>query len=776
MTDDAPAPRGPDALATSMDAMLGRVIEAVPAGVIVTDHHGTIVLVNAEAERLFGYPRSEMVGRSIEVLVPEAARAAHRELRAGYERSPHVRTMSGMMELHGRCKDGSEIPLEIGLSPVETPAGLMVVASVVDLTLRLETERALRTSERRLRHLTESMSEVFFSTRADLSEVLYVNPAYERVWGRSVESLYQDPSSFLDGVLEEDRSAVLGGIERIQRGLPPSDAQFRVVRPDGTVRWVTSHTMPYVDPESGTHNINGIVRDITEERLARAQLEDSLERFRKLAEATSDGIIVSVNGKVHDVSDGFLRMFGYDSLDEIRGRPVLDFATDEARESVAHHVADQIEGTYEFEGRRRDGSTIIVEVNARTHVIDGAPARISALRDLTERRRLEARLRQAQSLEAIGRLAGGVAHDFNNLLTVILGAAEFLLQDLRPGDPRREDAESIYRAAASGTEVTRQLLAFGRRQILQPRLISVNDVIRGVQGVLHRMIGEHYELLMRLTDEPAQVLVDPGQVERILFNLVLNARDAMPDGGSVVVETRVQTLGSEYTRRHVPMRPGPYVMIAVSDSGVGMDRETREQVFEPFFTTKPEGRGTGLGLATVYGTVKQSGGFIWVYSEPDRGTTIKIYLPRAGVEQASQESLDETERAALPRPGRETVLVVEDNEAVRRVAERALAQQGYAVICAADGNQALAVLDAGGRAIDLVVTDMRMPGLGGRALADRIAASHPRIKVLFMSGYTDDSVVRHGLTRGTASSAFLQKPFSAAEIAAAVRQLLDRAR
>jgi signal transduction histidine kinase len=383
-------------------------------------------------------------------------------------------------------------------------------------------------------------------------------------------------------------------------------------------------------------------------------------------------------------------------------------------------------------------------------------------------RKSEEQLRQWQRVEAIGRLAGGVAHDFNNLLMTILGCSELLLRDFDPADPRRGEVEEIRRAAQRATSLTHQLLAFGRRQVLQPRVLDLNEIVENMNRMLRRMIGEDIQFLTVLTPGLWPVKVDPGQIEQVIMNLVVNARDAMPEGGRLTLETANLKLDEEYARRHIAVKPGPFVMLAVTDTGCGMDAETRSHLFEPFFTTKEKDKGTGLGLSTVYGIIKQSGGNIWAYSEVGKGSAFKVYLPRAAEPVKGYKPKDITPGVAK---GTETILLVEDEEAVRILISRVLQGSGYTVLEAGQGKEALDVCRKHSGPIHLLVTDVIMPQMSGRELAERLALVRPETKVLFMSGYPDNAIVHHGvLDPGTA---FLQKPFTLTALENKVREVLE---
>jgi CheY-like chemotaxis protein len=373
-------------------------------------------------------------------------------------------------------------------------------------------------------------------------------------------------------------------------------------------------------------------------------------------------------------------------------------------------------------------------------------------------------------MEAIGRLAGGVAHDFNNLLTVISSYAELVTSDMTPGDPRRLDIAEIQKAAATAATLTRQLLAFSRQQVTEPRCLALEDVIANAGKLLRRLLGEDVEMISPDSARKTLVKMDPGQLEQIIMNLAVNARDAMPSGGILTLETGVVALSDQYASQHWPVQPGRYAMLAVTDTGMGMTEEVRGRIFEPFFTTKEAGKGTGLGLATVYGIVKQNHGYIWVYSEPGRGSTFKIYLPL----ETSAVSAGETP-AESPEDfkGTETILLVEDYAGLRGAARHILLRQGYTVLECADGHSALDLLARSDRPIDLLLTDVVMPAMSGRELAEQFRVRCPQAKILYMSGYPDQAIVSHGILHPDVP--YLQKPFSCTSLSRKVRQVLDSA-
>ena len=512
-----------------------------------------------------------------------------------------------------------------------------------------------------------------------------------------------------------------------------------------------------------------------ERKRTEEQLHDSERKYRLLFETNPEPMwvydfetlqILAVNGAA-------ITRYGYSEREflELTIRD-LRLAEDQGRldEELSHRQANQEAVRVGVRHRTKDGQPFEVDLVARPLEFAGRRARLVLARDVTAQRHLEEQLRQSQKMEAVGQLAGGIAHDFNNLLTAILGSTQLLLHNTPPGDPRREDAEEIRNAGMRAAELTRQLLAFSRRQVLAPKVLELNAVVTNMQRMLQRLLGEDVELATALDPAAGAVSADPGQLEQVLLNLAVNARDAMPSGGRLGVATSRLTLAEEHIERRHRMPAGDYACLAVTDTGVGMDEGTQAHLFEPFFTTKEVGKGTGLGLATVYGIVKQSGGYVWVYSEPGRGTTVKVYLPRVAGEAAAAPLAAPS--LAEVRGGDETVLLVEDATPVRTMARRGLEGRGYLVLDASDGPAALELSARHAGRIDLLVTDVVMPGMSGRELAERLAPHRPSMKVLYTSGYTDDTMVRQGVL--TAGVAFLQKPFVPDTLARKVREVLDR--
>jgi len=528
------------------------------------------------------------------------------------------------------------------------------------------------------------------------------------------------------------------------------------------------------------HRLNQLVPAVrralaeAENRRARQQAEEAVRaseaRYRRLFESSKDGLVViDAQGRILDANPAILSLLGYDR-EAVLGRTARELnlaGGDPEVEAAFATILARREARYpDLKLTGRTGRTVDVELVSTAHVADGVEGVQVSVRDIGERRRLEEQLRQSQKLEAVGQLAGGVAHDFNNILAVINSYTELALSTLRPEDPLREDLEQIGEAGARAAALTRQLLAFARKQFFQPVNLSLNGVVTGLEKMLRRVIGEDVDLRLRLASDLGGVRADPAQMEQVLMNLVVNSRDAMPQGGTLVVET-TNEVGS-HTCGNPEAQPGPCVVLAVSDTGCGMDPSVLDRIFEPFFTTKAPGKGTGLGLATVYGIVRQSGGHIDVESEVGKGTTFRIYLPR----EASAPAATEAARRPVPRGGSETVLVVEDDEAVRRLVHRILEPAGYQVLSAPNGPAAQALCEQRPGLVNLLLVDVVLPVMDGAAVAEALSRQRPGLRVLFMSGYIDDTVIRHNLPEG--GRELIHKPFSAGDLLHKIREMLDR--
>ncbi len=602
------------------------------------------------------------------------------------------------------------------------------------------------------------------------------NGAAERVFGwRSEEVFGMVDPAIPEGSREEFR--VLA--ERVVRQGGFSGVEVRRRRKDGALRDVMLSAAPLRDEGGVVAGIMTIQADITERKRTEEALRDSEERYRRLVDGSPEMIFVVCDERIVYMNETGVRLLGASSADALSGTPVLEIVHPESRDAVARRMRQVVgeglpvplaEQTYV----RLDGSVLEVEATGVPILHHGRPAAQMFARDLTRRRETEEALhrsqeqfRQAQQMEAVGRLAGGVAHDFNNLLTAIRGYADLLLMQLDDGFPLRREVEEIQRAADRAADLTQQLLAFSRKQVLQPKVLDLNAVVSNMDKMIRRLIGEDIDLVTVLRPELGTVKVDPGQIEQVIMNLVVNARDAMPAGGKITIETANVELSPEYAALHAAVQPGLHVMLTVTDTGTGMDDATKQRLFEPFFTTKELGKGTGLGLSTVYGIVKQSSGSIWVYSECGRGTCFKIYLPRHEAEAPRRGS---ARPGSAPR-GRETILLVEDEPVVRLLAAELMRKNGYQVLESGDGAEALRLIDERRCFIDLMLTDVVMPGIGGRQLVERLPGFLAGMKVLYMSGYPDEAIGRHGfLEPGTP---FLQKPFTADGLLRKIREILD---
>jgi two-component system, cell cycle sensor histidine kinase and response regulator CckA len=525
---------------------------------------------------------------------------------------------------------------------------------------------------------------------------------------------------------------------------------------------------------------SGTVYAVCAHRAAAATLSLAERRLAAIVQSSDDAIIgKALDGTITNWNDGAERLYGYSAAEAI-GRNIAMLAPPDRPDEIPSIMASIAQGEVvshlDTKRTRKDGSLVHVLLSVSplrnpSGTLVGASV---VARDMTRLKaaeraleRTEEQLRQAQKMEAVGRLAGGVAHDFNNVLSVILTCGSFLLADLPEHHPSLQDVRDLLEAGERAATLTRQLLAFSRQQVLEPRVVDVNQIVRDVEKILRRVLGEDIDLALRLKEPIGKVIADPSQIEQVILNLVVNARDAMPRGGKLTIDTRNVVLDDDYVAEHLGAKPGLHVALAVSDTGEGMDAATLARIFDPFFTTKGPGRGTGLGLSTVDGIVAQSGGTVWVYSEPGRGTTFKIYLPHT--DQAATGAGDAA--AARASSGSETILLVEDEPKVRALARAILQRKGYTVLEAADGAQALAIYDEHARAIDLLLTDVVMPRMSGREVAERLAALQPGLRVLFMSGYTDDAIVHHGVLE--AEVAFVQKPITPDSLSEKVRAVLD---
>jgi len=638
------APKATEAFAGTV--LPPHLLETIPDAVIAVDTNGTIVQVNSQTEAMFGYARNQLIGKKIELLVPQRYREGHHQHRASYASEPKIRRMGAGLDLYGTRKDGSEFPVEISLSPISTSSGPLVLSAIRDISDRKQIEEDLRRAHEELnrranRQLWEYQNRM--ASIVDSSDDAIIGKDLSGVitsWNRGAERIYGYTSQEMIG-------------QPISR-LAPSD------RPD---------------------EISTI--------LQRIRRGDSVEHF--------ESVRVAKDGRHLDVS--------------LSISPVRD----------------------------SDGNVI------------GASA---IARDITAQKRTETQLHQAQKMEAVGRLAGGIAHDFNNVLAIITACAELLRDHTDGKENSLQFIGNIREAVQRGSNLTKQLLAFSRRQKVQPFVLDLNDRLKEVSKLIKPLMGDDVEVVMTLRPASALVEADPGQLDQIVLNLAVNARDAMPRGGRFIVETNTVEFDEAFAQQHSPLKAGKYVQLSVSDTGTGMDAVTVSRIFEPFFTTKGPGKGTGLGLATVYGIVRQSGGYIWVYSEPGHGTTFKMYLPSAEHKLKSTTSTDAVK--VMPTRHGVTILLVEDDNIMRHLTKKLLEEQGYNVFDADSGQSALQLAE--GRQIDLLLTDVMMRGMSGPELARQISTSHPQTKLVFMSGYTGELLPERDPS--LSSITLLEKPFT----------------
>jgi PAS domain S-box-containing protein len=661
---------------------------------------------------------------------------------------------------------GTEVWFDGSVSPMSKDSVIWIAR---DITEHKRAEAELRGSEAQYRRLLDTTYEGVLMFDSEM-RITYVNQRLIEMLGVSAEEMIG--TSAQEFVSETSRADVE---QRWQHRAVDIKEQYdlRLRSKDGASDlWVIVSATPIWGDNGEFIGSLSMMTDITERKMAEEALRQSEERYRLLFERNPQPMWVFDLETLFflEVNEAAIHHYEY-SREEFLAMTIKDIRPPEDVPNLLANISritPQHEEAGIWKHRKKDGTIIDVEITAHELTFYGRPAQMVLAYDVTERRVLEEQLRQSQKMEAVGQLAGGVAHDFNNLLTVITGYSDLTLRRLDNESPFRSSLEEIRKAGERAASLTRQLLAFSRKQVLQPKVLQLNAIVADVDKMLRRLIGEDIDPLTLLEPGLGQIKADPGQIEQVILNLAVNARDAMPQGGKLTIETKNVYLDNQYVRRHTAIQPGNYVMLAVSDTGCGIDAETQAHMFEPFFTTKEQGKGTGLGLSTVYGIVNQSGGHLWVYSEVGKGTTFKIYLPRVDGISEGGEARDIP--AELPQ-GRETVLLTEDEEQVRQMIRIILEMGGYRVLEAAEGEEALTLYKQHEGQIDLVMTDVVMPQMSGRELAQSLEVLHPGIKVLYMSGYTDDAIVRHGLL--DQEIAFLQKPFTPDALMRKVREVLD---
>ena len=780
---------------------LEQMFQASPDGLSIADSAHRVLWANETFARMFDYAAAEVVGQSLEHLVVPPDRLA--ESRWVWEALARGERIT--LETKRRKKEGALLDVSVSCAPLLVDGKMAgYYAGYHDISDRRRVE-ALSSALYRVAEKSSSahdLQQFFAAVHSIVDELMYARNFYIALYDPSTELL-----SFPYFVDEQDsppspkklRQGLTDYVIRSGQPLLATPEVLQAMEDRGEVArhgsrsldWmgvplkVNSHTFGALVVQTYSKNIRYGERDKEILTFVARQLASAVEikrneqalrrseaRYRSLVQSSVYGIYrSSLEGRFLDVNPALIAMLGYGSAEEVL---LLDPEKDVFAHSEEHtRLIEEFKRSGRLDGievkwNRRDGSAITVRISGRAVSSADEPADVleAIAEDVTDRRVLEDQFRQAQKMEAVGRLAGGVAHDFNNLLMVIGGYAEVLLSGLDPEHPLREKAQAIQQAADRATTLTRQLLAFSRKQLLELKVVDVNAIVQDMERLLRPLIGEDVEFSVNLAPEAAHTRADAGQLEQVLMNLVVNAKDAMSSGGKLAIETQNIVVDETHRRAQTFIRPGRYVMLSVSDTGMGMDRETQSRIFEPFFTTKEKGKGTGLGLSTVYGIVKQSGGYVMVQSEKARGATFQIYLPR--VEGVAEKLVPTVKPAVLG--GTETVLLVEDEDSVRQLVRDTLAAKGYQVVPAENGEAGIAAAARHEGRIDLVITDVVMPGMGGRELVKQLAQLRPETKVLYLSGYTEDAIISEGtIERG---AAFLQKPFTLQNLSRKVREVL----
>jgi len=806
ISDPAPATSptngyGAEGPLTVEKACFEQIIENAPEAISIVDQELRVLRINAEFTRLFGFTADEAAGKQLDRLIVPPDRYAETAWIAEC-----IKTESKLsLETRRQRKDGSLVEVLLSTSPV-TLNGKRVgaYASYRDITEQKRTEElnaALYAIAARSQS-AEDLQQFFAAIHNIVGQLMNARNFYIALYDSQAQLL-----SFPYFVDEEDPTPApkplgRGLTEYILRSGEPllvTPAVFEELERRGEVESIGTPSLDWlgVPLKSGTACIGVLVvqtynentrfgeRDREILKFVSQQLAATIEHKRyeealRRSEARSRSLILSaafgicrctLGGRFLDVNPALINMLGHGSVEDLlkldARREVFVNPQDLDRLAEDYRRTGSLNGV-ELQWKRKDGRVIIVRLSGCAATISDEPEEVLELiaEDITDRRQLEEQLRQAQKMDAVGRLAGGVAHDFNNLLMVINGYTEVLLEQLEQGSAMHHKVQSIQQAADRAATLTRQLLAFSRKQLLELKVVDVNIVIGDMERLLRPLIGENIELVTRLSPETGHTRADAGQLEQVIMNLVVNAKDAMPEGGKLTVESSDVTVRHSF-REHRFIQPGRYAVISVTDTGHGMDKETQSRIFEPFFTTKEKGKGTGLGLSTVYGIVKQSSGYVFAQSELGAGTTFYVYLPRV---EDSAEELSPAQSQQSEAGGCETVLLVEDEESVRELVRLTLAARGYKVLEAENGECGLRVSESFKENIDILITDVVMPGIGGRELAKKLLALRPGISVLYLSGYTEDAVITQGAPGP--STAFLQKPFTLQNLAKKVREVL----
>jgi len=747
---------------------LTRSIDVHPDGAYWLDIENRFVYVNDAACKVLGYAREQLLRMTVFDVNPDATAEGMQQVWQRLRSEGHF-----FSESTHRRNDGNVFPVDIATAYVRSGGREYACGFARDITARKLAEDALRKSEGQLSAALKlaHLGHWEYDVATDLftfNDHFYalMRTTAEREGGYTMTS-----ERYARRFCHPDDMAMVG--REIGAALEATDPNYsadlthRVMFGDGTTGHITVRIFVAKDEQGRTVRTYGVNQDVTERTRGIEALRASEERFRTVFEAVTDGILAAnaESGRFVMANQAICRMMGY-TEEELLRLAVDDIHPPEDRPMVQEVFKRQLAGERPLATgipvKRKDGSTFVADIHGLPLTLGDTRCLLGVFRDMTAFNEMEQQLRQAQKMEAIGQLAGGVAHDFNNILCVIQGHCDLVLKNLREDDPFFKSLAQIQSSGQRAAALTRQLLAFSRKQPLQPAVLDLNATVSNLEGMLRRLIGEDVDLVATLDADLGRVKADPGQLEQVIVNLVVNARDAMPQGGELRIKTANVELDEAYASAQPGVAAGPHVMLAVSDTGCGMSEKTQERIFEPFFTTKGPGRGTGLGLSTVYGIVKQSGGHIRVESEVGRGTTFRVYLPRT--EEAVALTGAHVEQGPLRGTG-ERILVVEDEEGLREIVRDILGELGYHATVAANGGEALLIVEEGRLVPDLLITDVVMPGMSGSVLTERLRRTHPDLKVLFMSGYTNDAVVRRGMVQGTP---FIQKPFKTEDLAAKV--------
>lgn len=751
------------------------LLETANTIVVTLDSDARITTFNRFAEKLTGYSKAEVIGRNwIELFVPNGGKEVIPSVfEKALDNMPEVSQYENPIVI----KNGEERLIQWNNNVLRNSDGEItgVLSIGMDVTRQKAAEELLRKSEEKFRVLTENTEDIVISYNID-GIITYINPRVEQYGYRQEEVISRN---IIDFVFQEDRDIVLRDFQKTVSTGTEISTQFRIVGKNNNVYWVEDSARIQYDDDGNMSGLIGVIRDITERKRAEAAIRESEERYRLLAETARDIILLhTIDGVITYANKAGLDFTGY-MENEFIGKIITEIIPEKYQNTISERLGARLRGVkdtflYELEFVNARGELIPLEVNSSPIVVDGKITSILVVaRDISERKaaqeergKLEAQLRQSQKMEAIGQLAGGVAHDFNNLLMVIAGNCELAMMHIDSDDALYSDIQEIKATSDRAAQITRQLLAFSRKDIISPEVLNLNDIISEQMAFLERLIYEDISIRTCLAEDLWNINIDPTQVHQILMNFTVNSCDAIEGSGTITIETRNAVFDEEYCDNNIYANPGDYVLLSYTDSGNGIDSEIRDKVFEPFFTTKDKSKGTGLGLSTVYGIVKQNDGIINVYSEPGMGATFNVYFPRCCTNQVS----DTSKKSELPLTGTETVMIVEDESNILNLVKKILSEYGYNIIVCKTVTEAIDKAQEDNE-IHLLLTDVVMPEMNGRELNNIVKELKPGIKTLFMSGYSADVIANRGVIDHGVN--FIQKPFQLTALIRKVREVLD---